>query len=84
MTEAYIAAIERARILNAYIVETPGRAREMAKASDAKLAKGEGGALEGIPLGIKDCSPQGRAYAGGSHILDGFEPPGIDRYRKPR
>ncbi len=26
----------------------------MAKASDARLAKGEGGALEGIPLGIKD------------------------------
>ena len=26
----------------------------MAKASDEKIAKGEGGALEGIPLGIKD------------------------------
>ncbi|HUQ38315.1 MAG TPA: amidase family protein, partial [Aestuariivirga sp.] len=54
LTEAYIAAVEKARILNAYIVETPDKARAMAKVSDAKLAKGESGALEGIPLGIKD------------------------------
>ena len=27
LTEAYLAAMEQARILNAYIVETPGRAR---------------------------------------------------------
>ena len=54
LTDAYLAAMEKARILNAYIVETPEKAREMAKASDARLAKGEGGALEGIPLGIKD------------------------------
>ncbi|MEP7174767.1 MAG: Asp-tRNA(Asn)/Glu-tRNA(Gln) amidotransferase subunit GatA, partial [Aestuariivirga sp.] len=33
LTEAYIAAIEKARILNAYIVETPDKARAMAKAS---------------------------------------------------
>ena len=37
----------------------------MAKASDAKLAKGKGGKLEGAPLGIKDlfCT-QGRAHDG--------------------
>ena len=33
---------------------SPEKAREMAKASDARLAAGQGGALEGIPLGIKD------------------------------
>jgi aspartyl-tRNA(Asn)/glutamyl-tRNA(Gln) amidotransferase subunit A len=54
LTDAYIAAVEKARSLNAYIVETPDQARSMAKSSDAKLAKGEGRALEGIPLGIKD------------------------------
>ena len=27
LTEAYIAAVEKARILNAYIVETPDKAR---------------------------------------------------------
>ena len=75
LTEAYISAIEKSRILNAYIVETPEKAREMAKASDAKLAKGEGGALEGIPLGIKDLfATKGIHTQACSHILDGFKP----------
>jgi aspartyl-tRNA(Asn)/glutamyl-tRNA(Gln) amidotransferase subunit A len=75
LTEAYIAAIEKARILNAYIVETPDKARAMAKTSDAKLAKGEGGALEGIPLGIKDLyATKGVHTQACSHILDGFRP----------
>jgi aspartyl-tRNA(Asn)/glutamyl-tRNA(Gln) amidotransferase subunit A len=75
LTEAYIAAIEKARVLNAYIVETPDKARDMAKASDAKLAKGEGGALEGIPLGIKDLyATKGVHTQACSHILDGFKP----------
>ena len=75
LTAAYIDAIEKARILNAYIVETPDKAREMAKASDAKLAKGEGGALEGIPLGIKDLyATKGVHTQACSHILDGFKP----------
>ena len=47
----------------------------MAKASDAKLAKGEGGALEGIPLGIKDLyATKGVHTQACSHILDGFKP----------
>ena len=75
LTEAYIATVEKARILNAYIVETPEMARAMAKASDAKLAKGEGGALEGIPLGIKDLyATKGVHTQACSHILDGFKP----------
>ena len=48
----------------------------MAKASDARLAKGEGGALEGIPLGIKDLfATKGVHTQACSHILDGFKPP---------
>jgi aspartyl-tRNA(Asn)/glutamyl-tRNA(Gln) amidotransferase subunit A len=75
LTDAYIAAIEKARVLNAYIVETPDKAREMAKASDAKLAKGDGGALEGIPLGIKDLyATKGVHTQACSHILDRFKP----------
>ncbi len=75
LTEAYIAAVEKARILNAYIVETPDKARAMAKASDTKLAKGESGALEGIPLGIKDLyATKGVHTQACSHILDGFKP----------
>jgi aspartyl-tRNA(Asn)/glutamyl-tRNA(Gln) amidotransferase subunit A len=75
LTESYIAAIEKAKILNAYVAETPDQARAMAKASDAKLAKGEGGALEGIPLGIKDLfATKGVHTQACSHILDGFKP----------
>ena len=75
LTDAYLAAMEKARILNAYIVETPEQARAMAKASDARLAKGEGGALEGIPLGIKDLfATKGVHTQAASHILDGFKP----------
>src|ERR671939_656113 len=76
LTQAHVAAVEKARVLNAYVLETPERALEMAAPSDARLAKGEGGALEGLPLGIKDlyCS-EGVLTTAGSHILDGFKPP---------
>ena len=75
LTEAYLAAIEKARVLNAYIVETPDQARAMAKASDAKLNRGEGGALEGIPLGIKDLfATKGVHTQACSHVLDKFKP----------
>ncbi|MBV1707652.1 MAG: Asp-tRNA(Asn)/Glu-tRNA(Gln) amidotransferase subunit GatA [Hyphomicrobiales bacterium] len=75
LTEAHLEAMEKARALNAFIVETPEQARAMAKAADARLAKGEAGPLEGIPLGIKDlyCT-QGVATTAGSHILEGFVP----------
>jgi aspartyl-tRNA(Asn)/glutamyl-tRNA(Gln) amidotransferase subunit A len=48
----------------------------MAAASDARLAKGEGRALDGIPLAIKDlfCT-KGVLTTASSHILDGFTPP---------
>jgi aspartyl-tRNA(Asn)/glutamyl-tRNA(Gln) amidotransferase subunit A len=75
LTEAYLKVIERARILNAYIHETPEKARDMARASDARLARGEGGALEGIPLGIKDLyATKGVHTQACSHVLDGFKP----------
>ena len=76
LTEAYLANMEKARTLNAYVVETPEQAREMAKASDARIAKGEAGALEGIPLGIKDLfATKGVHTQACSHVLDGFKPP---------
>ncbi|MBO6562759.1 MAG: Asp-tRNA(Asn)/Glu-tRNA(Gln) amidotransferase subunit GatA [Nisaea sp.] len=75
LTEAYIGAMEEGKGLNAFITETPEKAREMAKASDAKLAKGEGGAMEGLPIGMKDlfCT-KGVLTTAASHILDGFKP----------
>jgi len=75
LTDAYIAAVEEARPLNAFITETPDKARAAAKASDGRLARGEGGAMEGIPIGLKDlfCT-DGVLTTAGSHILDGFVP----------
>jgi aspartyl-tRNA(Asn)/glutamyl-tRNA(Gln) amidotransferase subunit A len=76
LAEAHLAAVEQARALNAFVMETPERARAMARASDARLAKGEGGPLEGLPLAIKDlfCTEGVRTTAC-SHILDNFVPP---------
>jgi aspartyl-tRNA(Asn)/glutamyl-tRNA(Gln) amidotransferase subunit A len=75
LTEAYVSAVEKARGLNAYIVETPDQARAMAKASDEKLKAGTAGALEGIPLGIKDLfATKGVHTQACSHVLDGFKP----------
>ena len=75
LTEAYIGAIEAARSLNAYIVETPDKARAMAAASDDRIARGEAGPLEGIPLGIKDLfATEGVHTQACSHILDQFKP----------
>src|SRR3981081_382335 len=54
LTDAHIAAIEAARALNAFVMETPDQARSMARQADAKIARGEVGPLAGIPLGIKD------------------------------
>src|SRR5204863_5118029 len=75
LTDAHIGAVEAGRALNAFVKETPDHARDMARASDAKLQKGEGGPLEGIPLGIKDlfCTKGVRTTAG-SRILDAFTP----------
>jgi hypothetical protein len=48
LTDAHLAAMEAARVLNAYILETPDRAREMAQVADEKIARGEGGPLAGM------------------------------------
>ncbi|MGE5536105.1 MAG: Asp-tRNA(Asn)/Glu-tRNA(Gln) amidotransferase subunit GatA [Acidobacteriota bacterium] len=76
LADAHLAAIEKARALNSYVLETPERARAMAKAADARLAAGNAGPLEGIPLAIKDlfCTDGVRTTAC-SHILDNFVPP---------
>ncbi|MCY4038102.1 MAG: Asp-tRNA(Asn)/Glu-tRNA(Gln) amidotransferase subunit GatA [Hyphomicrobiales bacterium] len=73
---AHIDAIDGAGALNAVTTPTPERAIEMAEQSDKRLAGGEGGALEGIPLGVKDmfCT-EGVASTACSNILEGFTPP---------
>jgi len=76
LTDSYLAAIDAANPrLNAYVAVTADQARQMAKASDQRLAAGQGGPLEGIPLGIKDLfGTRGVHTQAASHILDGFKP----------
>jgi aspartyl-tRNA(Asn)/glutamyl-tRNA(Gln) amidotransferase subunit A len=75
LTQAHLDAMGKARALNAYLLETPDRALQMAEASDQKIAAGAARPLEGIPLGIKDlfCT-DGVTTTAGSKILETFEP----------
>jgi aspartyl-tRNA(Asn)/glutamyl-tRNA(Gln) amidotransferase subunit A len=76
LIDAYIGSMEAARALNAYIVETPDKARAMAKAADERLANGDAPGMTGIPVGVKDlfCTKDVQTTAA-SHILEGFKPP---------
>jgi aspartyl-tRNA(Asn)/glutamyl-tRNA(Gln) amidotransferase subunit A len=76
LTQSFVTAVEQGRPLNAFVTETPEKALAMAASSDARLAKGEGGALEGLPLAIKDlfCT-KGTLTTAGSRILGNFVPP---------
>jgi len=76
LVDACLAGLERARALNAFVLETPERARVMARAADERLVKGEGGPLVGLPLAIKDLfGTEGVRTTACSHILDDFIPP---------
>lgn len=76
LTQAFIDEMEKNRHLNAYITETPELALEQAKASDARLAAGQAGKLEGLPLAIKDlyCT-KGVLTTASSKMLHNFTPP---------
>jgi len=75
LTRAHLEGMERAEALNAYVVMTPEKALQMAKASDERLMRGEGGPLEGLPIGVKDLyATEGVHTQACSHILDGFKP----------
>ncbi|HIM72751.1 MAG TPA: Asp-tRNA(Asn)/Glu-tRNA(Gln) amidotransferase subunit GatA [Alphaproteobacteria bacterium] len=75
LAEAHICAAKNVKELCGYITETPEQAKEMAVASDARRAKNEVGALEGVPLAIKDlfCTKNVPTTAA-SQILSGFRP----------
>ncbi|MBL8573946.1 MAG: Asp-tRNA(Asn)/Glu-tRNA(Gln) amidotransferase subunit GatA [Hyphomicrobiaceae bacterium] len=76
VTTAYLGAMEAGRGLNAYVLETPDQALAMAAASDARIAKGEARALEGVPLGVKDLfATKGVRTTACSRILGNFVPP---------
>jgi aspartyl-tRNA(Asn)/glutamyl-tRNA(Gln) amidotransferase subunit A len=75
LTQAHLGAIERARGLNAFVLETPEQARAVAEAADARLATGAARPLEGLPLGVKDLfATRDVRTTACSHILDNFVP----------
>ncbi|MFC3630896.1 Asp-tRNA(Asn)/Glu-tRNA(Gln) amidotransferase subunit GatA [Paracoccus angustae] len=75
LTEACLAAIERAGALNAFVHKTPDAARAMARAADARIKAGDAAPLTGIPLGIKDVfCVKGVPSQAASRILEGFRP----------
>ena len=77
VTKAYLAAMEQARSLNAYVLETAEDALSTAHGCHERVFRDESGrSLEGIPLAIKDmfCVKDVRATAC-SKILGNFVPP---------
>ncbi len=77
LTRVLVDAVEGARVLNAFITETPELALERAAESDARRARGaSAGPVDGLPIAVKDlfCT-EGVLTTAGSHILDTFIPP---------
>ena len=77
VAEAFNANVAAAQdALNAFIVATPEKAVEAAKAIDGKRAKGEAlGKMGGVPIGMKDLfATHGVQTTAASHILEGFTP----------
>ncbi len=75
VAEAFSGAVEKARGLNAFVVETPDHALAAAEAADAARAAGTLKPLSGVPLGIKDLfATKGVQTTAGSRILSGFAP----------
>ena len=75
LTEACLSAIEGSAALNAFVHHTPDRAREMARAADARIKAGEAAPMTGIPVGVKDlfCVRDVPSQSA-SRIMDGFRP----------
>jgi aspartyl-tRNA(Asn)/glutamyl-tRNA(Gln) amidotransferase subunit A len=75
LADAHLAAMEQARSLNVYVLETPDVARAHAQAADARLKAGDARPLEGVPLGVKDLfATKDVRTTACSHILDNFVP----------
>lgn len=77
VAEAFNANVAAAQdALNAFIVATPEKAIEAAKATDAARASGAAlGPMAGVPIGMKDLfATQGVQTTAASHMLEGFVP----------
>ena len=76
LSAAALSAAEAAQPkLNAFTAFDADKTLAMARASDEKLAKGEGGLIEGAPIAIKDLfAVEGVSATACSNILSGFKP----------
>lgn len=76
LTRAYLNRIEKfGEKLNCYITTTPDRALADAAATDARYADGTAGALDGIPIGMKDLfATRGIRTTAASRMLENFVP----------
>ena len=54
LTTAYLGAIEETSALNNYVAVSGELALDMAAKSDARIAAGDAGLIEGLPVGVKD------------------------------
>jgi aspartyl-tRNA(Asn)/glutamyl-tRNA(Gln) amidotransferase subunit A len=75
LVEAHLKQMEKHKALNAYVMDTPEIARQLALESDARIASGNALKLDGIPVGVKDlfCTKGVRSTAC-SKILHNFFP----------
>jgi aspartyl-tRNA(Asn)/glutamyl-tRNA(Gln) amidotransferase subunit A len=72
---AFVDAVAGAKVLNAFLVETPEHALAAADKADADRAAGSLKPMSGVPIGMKDlfCT-EGVEATAGSLILGGFKP----------
>ncbi|PTB21516.1 Asp-tRNA(Asn)/Glu-tRNA(Gln) amidotransferase GatCAB subunit A [Trinickia symbiotica] len=76
LAQHYLARIEAARELNAFIEVEPERTLEAARAADARIAAGSAGPLTGVPVAHKDVFvTRGWHSTAGSKMLAGYESP---------
>lgn len=76
LTQSCVDQVEKQKKLNLFSDFDADRALDAAKQADARLASGEGGTLEGVPIGVKDlfCT-KGVSATSCSKILGDFKPP---------
>jgi aspartyl-tRNA(Asn)/glutamyl-tRNA(Gln) amidotransferase subunit A len=75
LVDAYSQRIERAHGLHAFITPPGERARREARQAERRLARGEAGALLGVPIAVKDLfATRGIRTTAGSRILADWVP----------
>ncbi|RDV00095.1 Asp-tRNA(Asn)/Glu-tRNA(Gln) amidotransferase subunit GatA [Trinickia dinghuensis] len=76
LAQMYLKRIDDARAFNAFIEVDGERTLDQARAADARLARGEGGPLTGIPVAHKDVFvTRGWHSTAASKMLAGYESP---------